>query len=67
MLSASRRNHNAGVSLHNVQCTYLHGCAGEKFETFWDDGEQQWRYRDAKRLDVEEAARCAFETRSFML
>lgn len=37
---------------------HLHA-AGEKFETFWDDELQQWRYKDARRLDAAEASRCS--------
>ena len=33
--------------------------SGERFETFWDDGLQQWRYRDAVLLDAEAATRSA--------
>lgn len=32
--------------------------SGEQFEQFWDEEHQEWRYRDAKMLDSEEAARC---------
>ncbi|CAL8463693.1 g3227 [Coccomyxa elongata] len=31
--------------------------SGERFETFWDDASEEWRYRDAVRLDAEQAAR----------
>ncbi|KAK9917508.1 hypothetical protein WJX75_005138 [Coccomyxa subellipsoidea] len=31
--------------------------SGERFETFWDDASEEWRYRDAMRLDAEQAAR----------
>lgn len=31
--------------------------SGERFQQFWDEEHQEWRYRDAKRLDAEEAAR----------
>ncbi|KAK9815333.1 hypothetical protein WJX72_001901 [[Myrmecia] bisecta] len=31
--------------------------SGEKFVTFWDDKREEWRYRNAKSLDAEEAAR----------
>ena len=35
--------------------------SGERFETFWDDAREQWRFRDAVRLDAAQAARvCAF-------
>ena len=30
--------------------------SGERFDQFWDEDHQEWRYRDAKRLDAEEAA-----------
>lgn len=30
--------------------------SGERFETFWDDASEEWRYRDAVRLDAEQAA-----------
>lgn len=30
--------------------------SGERFEQFWDEDRQEWRYRDARRLDAEEAA-----------
>lgn len=30
--------------------------SGERFEQFWDEEHQEWRYRGAKRLDAEEAA-----------
>ena len=33
--------------------------SGERFETFWDDGREEWRFRDAVRLDAAHAARCA--------
>jgi hypothetical protein len=36
----------------------LHHVAGERFESFWDDKLQEWRYRDARRVDVAEADRC---------
>ena len=41
-------------------CLQTH-CAlsGEQFEQFWDEEHQEWRYRDAKALDAEEAARSA--------
>lgn len=32
--------------------------SGERFDTFWDDAEGQWRFRGAVRLDAEQAARC---------
>lgn len=31
--------------------------SGEKFEQYWDENHQEWRYKDAKRLTGEEAAR----------
>jgi hypothetical protein len=31
--------------------------SGERFETFWDDASEQWCYRDAVRLDADQAAR----------
>jgi len=31
--------------------------SGEPFEQFWDEGHQEWRYRDAVKLTAEEAAR----------
>ena len=31
--------------------------SGEKFDQFWDEDHQEWRYRDARRLSDEEAAR----------
>lgn len=33
--------------------------SGERFETFWDDAHEEWRFRDAVRLTPEQAARCA--------
>jgi pre-mRNA cleavage complex 2 protein Pcf11 len=30
--------------------------SGEKFDQFWDEDHQEWRYRDAKKLSAEEAA-----------
>lgn len=33
------------------------GLSGEKFESYWDEELEQWRYRDAKRVTGEEAAR----------
>ena len=33
------------------------GLSGEKFESFWDENHEQWRFRDAKRLTGEEAIR----------
>lgn len=47
------------LSWHRPVTHYNVICAGEKFQTFWDDEQQQWRYRDAKRLDAEEASWCA--------
>ncbi|KAK9836295.1 hypothetical protein WJX81_002795 [Elliptochloris bilobata] len=35
--------------------------SGERFETFWDDLEGQWRYRGVVRLDAEQAARYGLE------
>ena len=32
--------------------------AGERFELFWNEEDQRWHYRDAVRLDAEQAARC---------
>ncbi len=31
--------------------------SGERFETFWDDASDEWRYKDALRLDADQAAR----------
>ena len=31
--------------------------SGERFDTFWDDAEGQWRFRGAVRLDADQAAR----------
>lgn len=31
--------------------------SGEPFEQFWDEAHQEWRYRGAKALGAEEAAR----------
>lgn len=31
--------------------------SGEQFEQFWDEEHQEWRYRDARALGAEEAAR----------
>jgi len=31
--------------------------AGERFELFWNEEDQRWHYRDAVRLDAEQAAR----------
>ena len=39
---------------HAQTCCAL---SGEAFEQFWDEGHQEWRYRGAKALDAEEAAR----------
>lgn len=30
--------------------------SGEKFDQFWDEDHQEWRYRDAKKLTADEAA-----------
>ena len=32
--------------------------SGERFDTFWDDAHEEWRFRDAVRLSAEQAARC---------
>lgn len=32
--------------------------SGERFDTFWDDTAEEWRFRDAVRLSAEQAARC---------
>ncbi len=32
--------------------------SGERFDTFWDDAHEEWRFRDAVRLNAEQAARC---------
>lgn len=29
--------------------------SGEKFDLYWDEDHQEWRYRDAKRLNADEA------------
>ena len=31
--------------------------SGERFDTFWDDAREEWRYRDAISLTAEQAAR----------
>lgn len=31
--------------------------SGERFDTFWDDAREEWRYRDAVSLTAEQAAR----------
>ena len=31
--------------------------SGERFDTFWDDAREEWRYRDAESLTAEQAAR----------
>jgi pre-mRNA cleavage complex 2 protein Pcf11 len=31
--------------------------SGEKFDLYWDEDHQEWRYRDAKRLNADEAGR----------
>ena len=31
--------------------------SGERFDTFWDDAREEWRYRDAVLLSAEQAAR----------
>jgi pre-mRNA cleavage complex 2 protein Pcf11 len=31
--------------------------SGERFEQYWDDAHQEWRYAGARRLDAAEAAR----------
>ncbi|CAK0785565.1 hypothetical protein CVIRNUC_008775 [Coccomyxa viridis] len=31
--------------------------SGERFDTFWDDAHEEWRFRDAVRLNAEQAAR----------
>jgi pre-mRNA cleavage complex 2 protein Pcf11 len=33
--------------------------SGERFQQFWDEQHQEWRYRDAMRLDADEATRLA--------
>lgn len=33
--------------------------SGERFQQSWEEQHQEWRYKDAKRLDADEAARCA--------
>lgn len=33
--------------------------SGERFDTFWDDAHEEWRFRDAVRLTAEQAARQA--------
>ena len=32
--------------------------SGERFDTFWDDAAEEWRFRGALRLTAEQAARC---------
>ena len=45
------------------QCPWQRGfqtarvVAGERFELFWNEEDQRWHYRDAVRLDAEQAAR----------
>lgn len=34
--------------------------SGERFDTFWDDTHEEWRFRDAVRLTAEQAARYIF-------
>ena len=36
--------------------------SGERFDQFWDEDHQEWRYRDARRLADEEAARYVFSS-----
>ena len=52
-----------GASSHQKGCSVVADdeqthCAlsGEKFEQFWDETHQEWRYKDAQRLTDEEAA-----------
>ena len=35
------------------------GISGERFDTFWDDATNSWRYHDAASLDAEQAEKCA--------
>lgn len=40
--------------------------SGERFETFWDDASEEWRYRDAVRMDAAQAARSAATLRCLL-
>ena len=33
--------------------------SGEKFDSFWDDARNEWRYQGAVALTAEQAQRCA--------
>lgn len=44
---------SAAAGLVQTHCAL----SGEQFEQFWDEEHQEWRYRGAKALDAEEAAR----------
>ena len=41
--------------------------SGEKFDQFWDEDHQEWRYRDAKKLTAEEAANYGLEEGAIVL
>lgn len=41
--------------------------SGERFEQFWDEGHQEWRFRDAKKLTGEEAASYGLEEGAIVL
>eukprot|EP00887_Chlorella_sp_A99_P007891 scaffold20.g7891.t1 len=41
--------------------------SGERFEQFWDEDHQEWRYRGARRLDAEEAAACGLQEGAIVL
>ncbi|KAI3437904.1 hypothetical protein D9Q98_000349 [Chlorella vulgaris] len=46
------QSHSVPVDDSQTHCAL----SGEQFEQFWDEEHQEWRYRDAKMLDSEEAA-----------
>ena len=53
-LQSPRRRRSDRVPADDEQpCCAL---SGERFEQYWAEEHQEWRYRDAKRLDADEAA-----------
>lgn len=41
--------------------------SGEKFDQFWDEDHQEWRYKDAKKLTAEEGASYGLEEGAIVL